>query len=111
MKVIWSEYPIKASGVIDALSDTTSWQPKTIKTLLTRLVKKGAIGYEICGREYRYYPEVAEQVIVKDESLSFLKRVFGGAVKPMLVALAESRELSLKDIEDLKRMMEARQGE
>lgn len=109
MKVIWGEHPINASRVIEALSETTSWRPKTIKTLLTRLVKKGAIGYDIRGREYHYYPMVAESAIIEDESRSFLRRVFGGAVKPMLAAMAESRELSLKDIEDLKRIVESRQ--
>jgi len=111
MKVIWGKNPICASEIIEALSETTSWRPKTIKSFLSRLVKKGAIGYDICGREYHYYPKVAEAAVIEDESRSFLRRVFGGAVKPMLAAMAESNELTLKDIEDLKQIVKDRHSE
>lgn len=106
MKEIWGEHPITANDIVGALSDTTTWSPKTIKTLLTRLVKKGAVGYEAEGREYHYYPLVEEDVLVKEESRSFLKRVFGGTIKPMLVTLVESEDLSAEDIEELKRILE-----
>jgi BlaI family penicillinase repressor len=109
MKVIWKENPISASGIISALAGSTSWRPKTIKSLLNRMVKKEAIDYEIKGRQYLYSPAVEESVVIQEESRSFLKRVFGGAVKPMLAAMAESKELTLKDIEELKRIVESRQ--
>jgi BlaI family penicillinase repressor len=69
-------------------------------------MKKGAVGYEKKGREYHYYPLIEEAVLVKAESRSFLKRVFGGAVKPMLATMVESEDLSPEDIEDLKRILE-----
>lgn len=109
MKVIWDENPISASGIINALTGVTTWRPKTIKTLLNRMVKKEAVKYEIRGREYYYFPAVEEAAIIEEESRSFLNRLFGGAVKPMLAALAESNELSLKDIEYLKRIVESKQ--
>ena len=84
MKEIWSENPITANAVVKSLSNSTTWSPKTIKTLLNRLVKKKAVGYETCGREYLYYPLIEEAVLAKEESRSFLKRVFGGTVKPLL---------------------------
>ncbi|KPL26809.1 MAG: transcriptional regulator [Bacteroides sp. SM1_62] len=106
MKTIWSENPITANRIVEILSNSTSWNPKTIKTLINRLVKKGAVGFESIGRVYNYYPLIEEAVFVKAESRSFLKRVFGGAVKPMLATLVESEELSQEDIEDLKRILE-----
>jgi len=106
MKEIWGQNPITANNVVATLSDTTSWNPKTIKTLLTRLVKKGAVGFKAGGREYHYYPLVEESVLVKEESRSFLKRVFGGTIKPMLATLVESEDLSAEDIEELKRVLE-----
>lgn len=108
MREIWGEYPITANGVVDALSEKATWSPKTIKTLLTRLVKKGAVGFETGGREYHYYPLIEEAVFVKEESRSFLKRVFGGTIKPMLATLVESEDLSAEDIEELKRILEKR---
>ena len=106
MKEIWGEHPITANDIVGGLSDTTTWSPKTIKTLLTRLVKKGAVGYEAQGREYHYYPLIEEDVLVKEESRSFLKRVFGGTIKPMLATLVESEDLSAEDVEELKRILE-----
>ena len=106
MKAIWDENPITSNRVVEALSGSTAWKPKTIKTLLNRLVKKGAVGYENKGRGYHYYPLIEEAVLVKAESLSFLKRVFGGAVKPMLATMVESEELSREDIEELKRILD-----
>lgn len=106
MKTIWDENPITSNRVVEALSGSTTWKPKTIKTLLNRLVKKGAVGFKNKGREYHYYPLIEKAVLVKAESHSFLKRVFGGAVKPMLATMVESEDLSQEDIEDLKRILE-----
>jgi BlaI family penicillinase repressor len=109
MKVIWEDNPISASAIIVALAGVTTWKPKTIKSLLNRMVKKKAITYEIRGREYHYSPAVEEAAVIQEESRSFLNRMFGGAVEPMLAALAESNDLTLKDIENLKRIVEKKQ--
>ncbi len=106
MKILWAENPATANGIVEALAGSTAWKPKTIKTLLNRLLKKGVVGYEKNGREFHYYPLIEEDVCLKAESRSFLKRVFGGALKPMLATLVESEELSPEDIEDLKRILE-----
>jgi len=105
MKVIWSENPIESNRIIELLSRTTTWKPKTISTLLNRLLKKGAIGYEGPSRKYRYFPLIEETDYARAESRSFLKRVFGGSVKPMLATMAENDDLTLEDIEDLRRII------
>jgi BlaI family penicillinase repressor len=105
MKVIWDENPISSNRVVEVLSDSTPWNPKTIKTLLSRLVKKGAVGHESEGRSYLYYPLIEETVLVKAESESFLKRVFRGALKPMIATMVESEDLSEEEIEELKRLL------
>jgi len=105
MKVIWDENPISSNRVVEVLSGSTPWNPKTIKTLLSRLVKKGAVGHESEGRSYLYYPLIEETVLVKAESQSFLKRVFRGALKPMIATMVESEDLSEEEIEELKRLL------
>ncbi|MHC4216423.1 MAG: BlaI/MecI/CopY family transcriptional regulator [Planctomycetota bacterium] len=110
MKVLWAKNPSTANEVVEALSETSTWKPKTVKTLLNRLVKKKAVGYEKNGREYNYYPLVAQADCVKAESHSFLSRVYGGALKPMLAAFLEAQDLSPKDIEDLKRILDEKGG-
>ena len=106
MKVIWFKNPITANRIVESLSGATNWNPNTIKTLINRLLKKDAIGYETKGREYHYYPLIEEGVFVKEEIRSFLKRVFGGALKPMLATLVEIEDLTPEDIEELKRILE-----
>lgn len=109
MKIIWDENNVTSNRIVEALSDKTSWKPKTIKTLLTRLVKKGAVGHKNEGRGYIYYPLIEESVLVKAESRSFLKRVFRGALKPMLATMVESEDLSREEIEELKSILDSRE--
>ena len=106
MKIIWSKNPATANHIVEALSKTTTWKPKTIKTLLNRLVNKGALGYKKVGREYHYYPLIEEDAFVKAESRSFLRRVFGGSMKPMLATMVENEDLSQEDISELKYILE-----
>lgn len=111
MKIIWNDNPINAVKIINILSEKTDWKPKTIKTLLNRLLTKGAIGYDKSGREYNYYPIVDEGEFVKTESHMFLKRIFGGATKPMLVSMVENEDLTLDDLDELREyIMEKKKG-
>ena len=110
MKVIWNDNPITSMKIIHALTEITDWKPKTIKTLINRLLRKGAIGYKASGNKYNYYPLIEEEVFIKAESRSFLRRVFGGAMKPMLSTMVENEDLSPEDIEDLKRILEKKKG-
>lgn len=106
MKLLWANSPSTANKIVEKLSAKTTWKPKTVKTLLNRLVKKEALGYEKKGREYHYYPLVAETECVKAESRSFLQRVYGGATKPMLAAFLESEDLSPEEIKELKQLLD-----
>ena len=106
MKIIWTESPISASKIIHKLAPTATWKPKTIMTLINRLVKKGALGFEKEGRAHIYFPLIDQSVCVKSESRTFIKRVYGGAITPMLVNLMEDAELSKEDIKELKRILE-----
>ncbi len=106
MKVLWARSPATANEVIDALAKTCDWSDKTIRTLLTRLVRKKALGYKPSGRSYLYYPLVEERQSVKAESRSFLRRVYGGALMPMLAAFLEDTQLSDQEIAELKRILD-----
>lgn len=107
MKICWSiNHPFTANEIVKALGEHNEWKPNTIKTLIGRLVKKGALGYKEDGRNYLYYPLIAEEECVKAESKSFLTRVFGGALKPMLVTFLQEEKLSREEIEELKRILD-----
>ena len=105
MRVLWKRSPLSAQHIIDMLSKQEVWHPKTAKTLLNRLVKKGALGFQKSGRAYLYHPLVAEKDCVAAESDSFLSRVFSGSLKPMLAHFVESGKLSPPEIAELKRLL------
>lgn len=109
MQVLWQKSPIKASEIIEKLSDEVTWEPKTIKSLLNRLIKKQAVGFKNDAqdkRAYLYYPLVSEKEYAKKETKSFIKRVYGGALDLMVANLLEDDELSEDEIEELKRMLD-----
>ena len=107
MRVVWAEHPVTAAEIIEQLMRSdASWHPKTARTLLARLVKKKALDYEPRGRSYVYEPLVTERECVAAASASFLDRVFGGALHPMLAHFVEARRLKGRELEELKRLLE-----
>jgi BlaI family penicillinase repressor len=94
MKVLWEKSPLSASEVVEIFEGKSSWKAKTIKTLISRLVQKNALNYKEEGRTYHYYPVVTQEECLKAESQSFLKRIYGGALKPMLVHFLQEEKLS-----------------
>lgn len=109
MNLIWDQHPVTASDLVETLSPKSGWHPKTIKTMLNRLVKKGALGYREEGNRYLYYPKVNRAACIRQESQSFLKRVFGGAASPMLAHFVENTPLSADEIAELKRLLNAKE--
>jgi BlaI family penicillinase repressor len=107
MKVVWAGAPCTAERIIGVLTAADSgWHPKTIKTYLNRLVRKRALGFRKDGRAYLYRPLVTERECVAAASETFLGRVFGGAIRPMLAHFVESKRLSAGDIRELKDLLE-----
>ncbi|WP_434509792.1 BlaI/MecI/CopY family transcriptional regulator [Desulfitobacterium sp. AusDCA] len=109
MKAIWAETPCTANQVVEYLSQNTVWQPKTIKTLINRLLKKKMLGFKIDPQDkktYHYYPLFSEQECVRAESQSFIRRIFGGSPHIMLANFIEECELSQEDIAGLKQILE-----
>lgn len=105
MEIIWQNSHCTAMFIIKKLENSTDWKPKTIKTLIRRLVDKGVVGYEQEGREYKYYSLVDESECKKSEGISFLKRVYGGSLKAMMLNFLESDDVSQNDIDDLRKYL------
>ena len=111
MRILWSNGPLTANEVVEELTGKTKWKPKTVKTLIDRLIRKGAVKFEKEGRRYRYYPTIGEAECIATERRSFVRRVYGGTMKPMLAAFLEDAELSADDIKDLKQILEQKAEE
>jgi BlaI family penicillinase repressor len=107
MRVVWARHPVTANEIIEQLlTEDTTWHPKTARTLLARLVQKKALDYEPQGRTYVYQPRVSQTECVAAASESFLERVFGGSLKPMLAHFVEQRRLTKADLRDLENLLE-----
>lgn len=105
MKIIWSKPKIKSSEIINELNDKSSWTASTIKSLINRLLKKEAISFEKKTKEYYYYPLVLEEECIKEESESFINRVFNGSFNSMLLNFVKSESLSEAEIEELREIL------
>ncbi len=105
MQVLWEQSPRTAEQVMEKLAGSESWQVSTVKTLLNRLLTKGAIAAEAEGRRYLYRPLLSRRDYVASESRSLLDRLFDGKVAPLVSHFAEQRKLSKRDIAELRRVL------
>lgn len=110
MKVVWKYEPISTNDITEKLLRTTEWSPKTIQTLIKRLVNKGALSYEKQGRMFIYTPLVKENEYIGEESNSFLKRFYNGDISAMVSAYLENDRLSDTDIEHLRSLLSKKTG-
>ncbi len=105
MKIVWKYAPINTNEITERLVKTTTWSPKTIQTLIKRLVNKGALSYEKQSRIFVYTPLVDENEYIGQESNSFLKRFYDGNISKMLSAYIENDKLSETEINNLRSLL------
>ena len=106
MKIVWEAGPLTAGQIVQRMVGQSDWHPRTIKTLLSRLVKKGAVAMEEDGKRYLYRAKDTREACRRYETRSFLSRVFDGAVAPALVHFLKQSDLSREELEELKRILE-----
>lgn len=105
LNAIWQDNPCSASDIIARLSDQVNWHEKTVKTLLGRLVKKQAIGFNKEKRHYLYYPLLGREAFQQKESTNLLNKLFGGKVSPLVASFASQKQLDKDDVEQLKKLI------
>ena len=105
MEVLWQRSPLAAEAVHAELARRQDWQETTVKTLLGRLLNKGAIAADRDGRRFLYRPLLAREDYVLAESKGLLDRLFGGRIAPLVAHFSEQRKLSRKDVEELKKLI------
>lgn len=107
MEVLWRSSPLGTEDIAAALKDSQAWQLATIKTLLNRLLNKGAIGAEKDGRRYLYAPVLAREDWLAEQSTGLVDRLFGGHLAPLVAHFSTQRRLSPADLAALKQVIEA----
>ena len=102
MRVVWNFAPVSTNEITDQLLQTTDWSPKTIQTLIRRLVTKGALTYEKQGRMFVYTAAVEEDEYLRSKTSSFVEHYFNGNISALVSSFLESDALSAEDIESLR---------
>ncbi|GGN60202.1 MULTISPECIES: penicillinase repressor BlaI [Oceanobacillus] len=109
MNVLWEKAPQTANEVISSLQEKTDWKPKTVRTLLDRLAQKEVVGINKNQKIYTFYPKYSQEECQRAEAKSFIKRIYGGTVKSMLVQFMEEESLSEEDIKELRTILNKNQ--
>ena len=106
MEVLWAaDEPLTAAEVSDRLETQRDWSPATVKTMLSRLIAKGAITHREDGRRFLYSPAILREAYVGSESRRFVDRLFGGRLSPLVARLAEEDALDAKDIAEIEALL------
>jgi predicted transcriptional regulator len=105
MEALWRKSPLAAEDVVAAVAAAQGWTEATVKTLLNRLLSKGAIAADREGRRYLYRTVLAREDHVAAESESLLERLFAGRVSSLVTHFSERERLSAEDIAELKRLI------
>ncbi|NCP12097.1 MAG: BlaI/MecI/CopY family transcriptional regulator [Sphingomonadales bacterium] len=102
---LWEESPLTAVEIADRVADAQGWTLQTVKTLLSRLVNKGAVAFEAQGRRYLYRPLIERDDHAVAESRRLIDRLFAGKVSPLVAHLAERDVLSKEDIAAIEALL------
>ncbi len=105
MEALWDESPLTAAEVCERICTARDWSMPTVKTLLSRLVTKGAVETEADGRRFLYRPTIARSDYVGHESRRLVDRLFAGRPASLFAQLAESEALTEEDLAEIERLL------
>jgi BlaI family penicillinase repressor len=111
MEVLWRTQSAAAADVIAELADARDWNHRTVRTLLTRLVNKGALEARTAGHRYIYRSVVSREKCVRIESRSFLDKVFAGNAADLLLHFARHSKITSAQFKQLRQLLDEKESE
>ena len=105
MEVLWADSPLTAAEVAERIPEERGWSERTVKTMLGRLLTKGALVHEEDGRRYLYRPAVKRADYAMRETRKLVDRLFGGRAAPLVAQLAANEGLTPQDIAELEALL------
>ncbi len=105
MKALWEHSPVSVNELCNRLASIRTWHPKTVRTMLNRLAKKGAVDHTLSEGVYHYFPVVTKENCSRQAAESFVDRVFDGALTPMVAHLVSRRPLTAEERRELKKLL------
>jgi BlaI family transcriptional regulator, penicillinase repressor len=109
MEALWREHPLTSSELVERVAAPEGWSPKTVRTLLDRLVRKSAVERERLGRLYCYRPLLDRNTWIREKAGHLVDKHFGGRLAPLVAAFADSESLSDADRDEILRLLEKMQ--
>lgn len=107
LEVLWRQAPLSATDIVDRIEPSRDWSASTVKTLLARLVTKGAVSHEGEGRRFLYSPLLTRDAFLATESRRMIDRLFGGRAAPLVAHLAEQDQLSDRDLAEIEALLQS----
>jgi BlaI family penicillinase repressor len=112
LSLLWKKAPLTAAQVFEALPPN-NWKLNTVRTFLDRLEQKGVIRVE--GRDKsppkRFIPAISREACVRQESNSFLSRVFEGGAAALLLHFAKNQRLTAAELAELEAILAQKRKE
>jgi BlaI family transcriptional regulator, penicillinase repressor len=105
MEALWDRPRLTAAEVCEEVCAQRDWSLATVKTLLSRLVQKGALTAEPDGRRFLYTPAIAREAYVGGESRRLVDRLFGGSAASLVAHLAETEALTDSDLAEIEALL------
>jgi predicted transcriptional regulator len=105
MEALWRRSPLTAEEIVAEVAGPQGWSEATVKSLINRLLTKGAIEAEKAGRRYLYRPRVDRLAYLSQESRGLLDRLFDGRIAPLVSHFSKTDQLSPDDLAELKRLI------
>jgi BlaI family transcriptional regulator, penicillinase repressor len=106
MEALWRKGPLTPDEIIAATAAANGWGAGTVRTLITRLLRKGALAGARREGGYFYHPLLSRADYVQSESQMLLDRLFQGQVAPFVAHFATQRALTAADLKKLKKLIE-----
>lgn len=106
MNVLWERESATITELTAVLQEETGWDKHIIITMLNRMLKKGAVSFQMAGRAKRFYPAVSRNEVSIRETKGFLDKVYRGSIGMMVNAMVADKALTKEDIAELYEILE-----
>jgi predicted transcriptional regulator len=106
LQTLWNNSPLSAAQIVLELEKTETWHNRTIKSLINRLLKKKVIGHKEDGNRYLYFPLIKQNEYQEITSSSFIHRIFGGKISPLVAHFAKHEKITNEDLIELKAILQ-----
>lgn len=105
LEVLWKEHPLTVGQIIERANETHDWHENTVKTLLSRMLKKKAVERYKDGKRFFYQPLIMRDDIITAEADGFLKQFFEGRMAPLVAHFAQSKKLSKQEVKEIQAIL------